>query len=140
MPDGVSLVQREGGERRPGHADENAGAAQIARHGKALLIGDVVADEQRRAAGHGRAAHQRADGAALVAAAGTPFVEHIARVERGVEPVRQAGGARSAERRGGKEWGTTCRSRWSHSHEKTKKTIDNTVAVISMTKNNQIEN
>ena len=53
--------------------DAQAGAGQGLRGGDTVVVGDVVADEDRQAAGEGRAGHQRAYGGAFVGAAGTQF-------------------------------------------------------------------
>src|SRR3546814_12662488 len=41
--------------------------------------------------------------------------------QQAADEARLNGGARAEERRGGKEWGSTCRPRWTQEHQKKKK-------------------
>jgi hypothetical protein len=64
--------------RRLAGADLDRVAAEAVDHAEAVLVGEIVADEHRRAPGERRLAHELLDRAPLVAAGGLQLDHHLA--------------------------------------------------------------
>lgn len=80
MPDGLDLFQNILRRRNARRTDQYPVAAKRRGGFKAMLVRDVVTEEQGNAARHRLPLHEDIDRRALVDAAGPEFVEHLARL------------------------------------------------------------